>query len=118
MGEYIVRRDGNKDLKFKGEVLADVSNQWVAGQNQTRWKEVSIYKTESGKYVVSVIHRTCWEGEADSFQAHVCETAEDVYRCLAVDDMGEELLSTLAKEALEEAAKKDKAFKAILYEEV
>lgn len=55
MEQFIVRRDGEKDLKFKGEVLGGVSNQWIAGQDQSRWKEITIYKTESGKYVVAII---------------------------------------------------------------
>jgi len=116
--QFIVRRDGEKDLKFRGEVLASVNNQWIAGRDQDRWKEITIYKTESGKYVVAIIHRTCWEGEVDRFKAEICETAENVYKALLSDEPIGEVLSNLAKEALEEAAAKDEAFNAVLFEEV
>ena len=58
MESYVVRRDGEKDLRFTGELLADASSHEHSGSNSNRWTEMTVYKTESGKYVVEIIGRT------------------------------------------------------------
>jgi len=114
----VVKRDGQKDLKFTGEPLAEASNQWIAGKDQTRWTEIRIYRTDKGKYVVSVIGVTRWQGEQDSHKAEVCETAEEVYKELLTEDFEGAFLPDVAKEALEEAAKNDPAFESVRFEEI
>ena len=119
MQEIIIERDGQKDLKFKGKKLASASGRWVAGQEQTRWTEIAVYETESGRYVVTRNHYTLWQGEENSYGAEICETQEQVMTELMGDDLdGGYILSDLAKEVLNELAQEDEAFKAFQYEEV
>ncbi len=98
---YTLTRDGMKDLRFKGEVLAEVSDHHYQGPRNTRWTVIKVYRTEAGAYVVGVVHRTLWENEADRYHAVVCEKPADVYQ--AMQDHFPDYLPDLAKEALCEA---------------
>ncbi len=107
MENYIVKRDGDRDLKFTGTVIADVSSHSYQGPNQNRWSEITVYRTKGGKYVVSTIGRTCWQGEHDRHGATLCDTPEAVVDALRQEEDG--YLSWLAKTALDEL-QQDAAF--------
>lgn len=115
MQEHILTRDGLKDLKFTGELLATVSNKWVAGKDNTRWHELSLYKAKSGKYVLQRVYVTLWQGELGNHAAAAYDTAEEVLDALTDEDGG---LSDLDKELLQEAAKGDPAFAGMWTEEL
>ncbi|MHB1325666.1 MAG: hypothetical protein ACYC0L_05590 [Thermoleophilia bacterium] len=77
------------------------------------------YRTDSGRYVVTQIFRTRWQGEEDSHRADVCESAAAVQQLLSwEDEEGNSGLSNLAKEALEAAAQNDTAFEGLTLEEL
>jgi hypothetical protein len=107
MQEYTVTRDGQKDLRFSGELLAEVNNKWVAGKDNSRWHELSLYKTAGGKYVLHEVFRTQWQGEIDRHGAAVYGTAEEVLDTLTCEDGG---LSELDKKLLQRAARVEPAF--------
>ncbi|MBT9156283.1 MAG: hypothetical protein DDT37_01268 [Firmicutes bacterium] len=115
MGKYTITRDGQKDLRFTGEKLADADNKWVAGQEQNRWQAVALYKTASGEYVLMENYYTLWQGETDRCGATVCETAQEVLDALTTE---EGVLSDLDKELLQNAAKVDVAFDGLWLEEL
>lgn len=48
-------RDGNRELQFDGELLAESSSQQ---RGQHRWVEFQLYRTKSGSYVLSRIGQT------------------------------------------------------------
>lgn len=98
MKKYRLKRDGEKDIQFKGELIGEGSSQSHSGPCSNRWTEIDIYRTEGGKYVVSIIGRTCWQGETDRFQAVICDTPADVVDAMRQDGY----LSRVAKEALDE----------------
>ena len=119
--EFTIRRDGDRDLRFKGAELAAVSSFYHQGPMNTRWCELTLYKTEGNKYVVADVNRTRWEGEHDTHSATVCETADDVYAALTDDTEeygGGVTLNGLAKELLEEAAQEDEGFKDLTLEDI
>ena len=114
--QFTIRRDGKKDLVFDGEKLADVDD---SDYQSTRWSEIDIYRTDSGKYVVAQVYRTRWQGEEDSHRADVCESAAAVLELLSWEDEdGNSGISNMAKGALEAAAENDSAFEGITLEEV
>lgn len=113
MDEYTITRDGQRDLKFTGEKLAEVNNKWVAGRENNRWHELTLYRTAGGKYVLQEVYRTMWQGELDSNSATICDTAEEVLAALTNE---EGTLHNLDKELLQQAARNDQAF-AGLWEE-
>lgn len=46
--EFIVPRDGDRDLKFRGRIIAKVSSRRAAA---TRWTELALYRTVGNDYV-------------------------------------------------------------------
>lgn len=119
MTEIIVKRDGQKDLKFKGKLLASVSSRWVAGQEQTRWTEITVYQTESGRYVIAWEHITLWQGEENRYRAEVCGRVAEVTAELMEDNPeGQAYFSDLAKELISELAQSNEKFRELLFEEV
>lgn len=117
--EIIVKRDGEKDLRFNGVALASVSNRWVAGQEQTRWTEITVYQTESGKYVIAWEFITLWQGEENSYRAKVCErVAEVTAELMGNNPEGQAFFSDMAKELIGELAKSNEEFREQLFEEV
>lgn len=60
-------RDGNRVLRFEGELLADSSSKrW----GSTRWIEFKLYKTNSGSYILSRV------GASIIFHSSVCPLVE------------------------------------------
>jgi EXLDI family protein len=68
---WTIVRDGQPDLRFVGEKVGEASNRSYQGSRQNRWTEIAIYQTKDGRYVVSVKHRSQWEGESDHASAVV-----------------------------------------------
>ncbi len=114
MEEIIVKRDGKRDLKFKGEQLVSSSDRWEGGKENTRWSVITIYQTESGKFIIAWEYVTLWQGESCGYRADICETPEDVINELVPN--GD--YYDLAKEIIGELAAKDERFKVFQYEEV
>jgi hypothetical protein len=110
-----IRRDGEKDLRFEGIVLAEADNHFIAGQDQSRWRELTLYETAGGKYVLSEVQRTCWQGERDGYTAHVFDEPGELAELLEGDD-GD--FSGLDKELVNEAAEADDKFRDLLTEEI
>jgi hypothetical protein len=76
MEKITIQRDGEKDLEFSGELIAkghtnedDSSYYWSAESG--RWSKYDLYKTDSGKFVLSVKHFSRWQGDIDEFSALV-----------------------------------------------
>ena len=76
MDTTIIRRTGQAPLRIRGELLAsnESSSNNASGDysgNVGRSEEVSVYRTQSGKYVVAIHYATCWQGEHDTDEAAV-----------------------------------------------
>jgi hypothetical protein len=102
MKTFKLRRNGLPSLSFAGERIADVSSHSHEGPRQNRWTEICLYRTQGGKFVAWIVGRTCWQGESDRYEAHVCDTEADLIEALKQED-NDGYLSDLAKEALDEA---------------
>lgn len=115
MPKHTVERDGERDLRFEGKLLAGASDREHSGPRNTRWTEIKIYKTAGGQYVVAIVGRTLWQDEFDTHDAIVCKTAGDVLAALSGDHG---YLSLGAKNALREAAEADGGFRKLEYEDI
>lgn len=99
--EYTINRDNGPDLKFVGEIIGESksSSNNASGSSYSgstgRWKELTLFKTKSGKFICQLVERTQWQGERDRFKAAVCETEKEV-----IDFFG---YSWLAKELYDNA---------------
>lgn len=83
MNQITVRRDNDKDIRFRGEKIASESSQpdrscGDYSGSVGRWSELTLYKTAAGRYVCSEVGRTQWQGEHDRHAAAVCETVAEV----------------------------------------
>lgn len=85
MGEFKVLRTGNAPLKFRGELVAEVSSRRVAGAERNRWHEIAVYRTEKSKWVVWVAYRTLWQGEQPHDWADVVATPAGIIELLRVE---------------------------------
>jgi len=84
----------NQGTRLDYATLASSSDQamgsaYYSGQ-VGRWTELTLYKTQGGKFVCHQIGRTQWQGERDRFSGKVCETLDEVreffgHRWLAKD---------------------------------
>lgn len=76
--------DNAPNIRFQGELIGSASSSAnnAAGSSYSgetgRWAELSLYKTQGGKFVAHKIGRTQWQGERDRFSAQVCENEADV----------------------------------------
>lgn len=76
MENFRLTRPGDVDLTFEGELLATESSR--TNDHQTRWQEVRIYRTASGKWVTENVGRSVRDGERDLPRVSVCETPVQV----------------------------------------
>lgn len=93
---YSLKRDTGPDVAFYGEKIAEVdSRDYKRGARQERWTEMVMYKSGSGKIVVSISGRSIVPGEVDRLKVKVCEDIEEVFKKVG--------FSHLAKALYEEA---------------
>ena len=114
---YKIRRDGERALAFSGRIIGQADNK---DHNSTRWEEVTIYRTASGRVVVEVEDRTQWQGESDHVRADSFATATGAISYLrhSGDYDIEGYLSPAAQEAIEDAAKNDAEFASAFTENI
>ena len=106
-GFTIIERTGQPPLRFKSAAEWSDSNEVQNGNRANRWTQVTIYRTQGGKYVARVSSFTCWDGESDYHKAEAFETPAGAIEYLR-DDEGH--LGRVSQGAIEEACKHDPGF--------
>lgn len=97
--------DGERQLQFAGALLGHASS---ARGGKSRWIEISLHKTNGGKYIISGVGRTTVKGETDRRWAHVSDTPQGAIECLHLfDSDGVRYLTRTAKLALADACAQD-----------
>ncbi|HEY8159123.1 MAG TPA: hypothetical protein VIF10_10525 [Methylobacter sp.] len=96
METIVVRRDNERNIKFTGECIASVSssdNKACSGYSGIvgRWTELAVYRTKAGKYICEQKDYTRWQGEQDSYQGAICESADQVVEFFGNDWLAKEL---------------------------
>lgn len=110
---FTVYRDDGRDLRFQGVVLGRATS-YVDGSE--RWTEITIFKTDKGNYVASVVGLSIVPGESDRYKAVRSNSAEDIVTFLS--HPVKRFLTIVAKGALEAAAVNDDSLAGALVEEV
>lgn len=72
MQQHTIERDGERPLRFTGELVAADDSHEHSGPASNRWIELRLYRTKAGKFVAQRVGRTCWQGERDRHEAQVC----------------------------------------------
>ena len=83
MEKIQVQRSGERTLVFQGERAFGTDDQTINGPRNTRWTELTIYRTAAGKYVAAVCRRTQWQGEEDRYHAAVVDDPAEFEGALA-----------------------------------
>ena len=85
MPMIILPRSGRAPVQFNGELLAQASSrQSLHSEKQhKRWHEITVYQTDSGKYVVHVAFRCDNRYDAPHDDIEVCATPADVVSYLS-----------------------------------
>jgi EXLDI family protein len=114
---YKIRRDGERALAFSGRIIGQADNK---DHNSTRWTNVTIYRTASGRIVAKVEDRTQWQGESDHVRADSFSTASGAIGYLrhADGDNYDSDLSASAQEAIEDAGQNDEEFASAFTENI
>lgn len=81
---YTLRRDDLPPLRFRGIKLEECDTRT---HDSTRWVEVRIYRTQGGRYILRVCHRTQWQGESDTLRAWSLSDPTEIRDYLR-DDLG------------------------------
>jgi hypothetical protein len=96
METFLLKCDGDRDLKFKGELIASASSsddrerQDYSG-SVGRWSTMSLYMTEGGKYIATHIRHTRWRGERTSYSTAVLDDSESVIEFFGQDWLAKRL---------------------------
>ena len=99
---FTIRADNRvRDLRFKGEQIAEGSNWNTNGNRNNRWTSYELYRTESEKVVFVTHYHTMWQGEEDDRTVYVYESLQELEDYFELDEM--ESLAEWQKEFLEEA---------------
>ena len=112
MQDYIIKRDGQPPLTFKGD---EIGKGTTRDHNSTRWTNVTIYKTKGGKYVAYIERATQWQGECNHDEAVSRSEAIGIIQWLKQDG---ENLGRASQRAVENAAESDANFSAAWVERV
>ena len=100
MDNFMLTRDGDRDVKFEGERLVNVSSR---DHNSTRWTDIRLYRSKAGRLIAHMIGRTQWEREGDRYSVIIPDGMNDQEVVDALQDQNDGELSWLAKTALHEA---------------
>lgn len=101
-----IERNGKPDLQFNGERVASTSNSPDRGHSDWsgetgRWTALSLYRTDSGKYVCHRVERTQWQGERDTHTAAVCDSVDGVREFFGYSDLAKEIYHEAGIQAAE-----------------
>ena len=99
---HLVTRDGEADLRFTGVKLAHESSRKPDGPSNSRWTEITLYRTDSGKYVVERVAISVWEGENDKLEGFVCDDHQAVIDVLGHGWVSKEIYNQAGIEAVED----------------
>lgn len=72
MDAITLENDHGRDVRFTGEEIASASSHHYEGPSNTRWTELTLYRTDSGRLICGEVGLTCWQGESDRHTVHVC----------------------------------------------
>ena len=102
MEQHMIRCDNHReDLVFDGRLMASQDNRWVNGRDQTRYSNLSLYVTDSGKYVYHYEYITLWQGESSTSNVQIYDTLAEFKEAFLAD--GREMISDFEKDFLAEA---------------
>ena len=78
MKTYTLKRTGNRPLQFEGELVAEESTKIMYGQENNRWHEFHLYRTGTGRFFLSLVYDSQWQGEERNCQVEELGSIESI----------------------------------------
>lgn len=94
--EIVVQRDGDRDIRFVGKLLASFesspsdSSVYYSGRANF-WTELELYQTKGGKFVCQRIECSSWGNYRNEYHAAVCENESQVLSFFGYSVIAKEL---------------------------
>ena len=88
MKKYIIKVDGQRNLAFTGEEIANASTR---NNLSTRWFVLTLYKTKGENYIAQRQGYSQWQGEETNHEAKKCETDEQVVEYFGLSEAAKDL---------------------------
>lgn len=63
--EHLLKNSGTPPVAFTGNLIAEQSGPWDRGKQITRWIDLKLYRTETGKHVSHITFNSTREGESE-----------------------------------------------------
>ena len=99
---HTVERDGDRDLRFDGRLVASATSHHHEGPRNTRWTELELYETAGGQFVAAEIGKSLSQGEINRYAAWVCDDHEAVIEALGLGTLAKELYAKAGIDCTEE----------------
>lgn len=80
--KFLLSRSGDRALSFRGRLLAQAGEQGAHGEGKDRWHTISIYHTESNRFVAAIDYHATWEGEEEWAAAFVADSPGELIQSL------------------------------------
>ncbi len=80
METWVLPRSNGLDAEFEGERIAYISSAETSEQDKTRWTELAIYLTCTGRYVCQQVGKSIRPGEYDFNEVEVVDDIAGVLR--------------------------------------
>ena len=96
METFTLKITKGPSVKFKGTKIGfscttDQRGAGIYSHETGRWEELSLYRTESGKFICYRIEKTKWVGESNYYSHKVCTTHEEIIDYFGQDEVASEL---------------------------
>jgi hypothetical protein len=105
--QYVLRRDGAPPLRFLGRLITESTSR---RNDSTRWTDVSVYRSQSGKWILQTIGRTIWEGEVDRYSVIHGDSAADLIKKIETKDCMTHTIQMCLESAAEVEEEMKKAY--------
>ena len=84
--EFTLPRSGRSPFTFQGDIIAQESTRSPRGRQRSRWHEVTLHRSLSGKYILAIGYRSEWNTELDRDEVHVMASPLEVESVLSTYD--------------------------------
>lgn len=83
---FLITRSGDRALSFRGRRLAAAGEQGSHGEGKDRWHRITLYETETARFVAHVEYHATWEGEEQWSAAFVAQSPDELVNQLQEHD--------------------------------
>ncbi len=84
--KYLLNRSGDRALAFAGRRLAVAGEQGTQGEARDRWHTITLFHTDTDRFVGYIEYHATWEGEEQWATAYVAESAGELVQLLQDHD--------------------------------